>query len=111
MKLLIVFIVARNKLKNRVQEIVNSISDEFYKIFSNDGAVLIWFGSWVKGDAYLQSDIDLAIKSDQQLDNKKLSTFRQYLDEFPTLYKVDLVDMRDVGELLKTEIERYGKIL
>ena len=25
--------------------------------------------------------------------------------------KVDLVDMRDAGELLKTEIERYGKIL
>ena len=62
----------------------------------------------------MQSDIDLAIKSDQQLDSKKLSTFRQYLDEFPTLYKVDLVDlvdMRDAGELLKTEIERYGKIL
>ena len=96
MTILIVFTVARNKLKNRVQEIVNSISDEFYKIFSNDGAVLIWFGSWVKGDAYLQSDIDLAIKSDQQLDNKKPSTFRQYLDEFPTLYKVDLVDMRFV---------------
>ena len=98
-------------MKNRVHEIINSISDEFYKIFYNDGAVLIWFGSWVKGDAYLQSDIDLAIKSDQQLDNKKLSTFRQYLDEFPTLYKVDLVDMRYAGELLKTEIERYGKIL
>ena len=97
-------------MKNRVHEIINSISDEFYKIFYNDGAVLIWFGSWVKGDAYLQSDIDLAIKSDQQLDNKKLSTFRQYLDEFPTLYKVNLVDMRDAGELLKIEIERYGKI-
>jgi len=35
----------------------------------------------------------------------------KYLFSSSTGYKVDLVDMRDAGELLKTEIERYGKIL
>ncbi len=97
-------------IKNRVQEIVNSISQEFHQNFAGE-AILIWFGSWIKGDAYLQSDIDLAIKYEKRIDSRKIVKFRHYLDSLPTLYKIELIDMDSVGELLKSEIDRYGKIL
>lgn len=98
------------RTNSRVQQIVNSISQEFHKIFANE-AVLIWFGSWVKGNACLQSDIDLAIKHEGRDDAKKILKFRQYLEAYPTLYKIDFVDMSIVGEQLKSEIDKYGKVL
>jgi predicted nucleotidyltransferase len=58
-------------------------------------ASLIWFGSWIKGTAYQQSDIDLAIEHDgKKLNQKDLVAFRNWLDDFPTLYHIDLVDMK-----------------
>ena len=94
----------------RVQQIVDDIKQEFHTIFSHT-TVLIWFGSWVKGNAYKQSDIDLAIKDVAVLDDTLLLKFKQYLSDFPTLYKIDLVDMRYINILLKNEIDQYGKIL
>ena len=96
-----------NELK--VQEIVKTISKEFYKIFAKN-ATLIWFGSWVKGNAYAQSDIDLAIQH-QQSDNKKILLFQTYLSNFPTLYKIDLIDVNNTNRLLKEEIYKYGRVL
>jgi predicted nucleotidyltransferase len=94
----------------RVQKITADISQEFHKTFSNT-THLIWFGSWVKGNAYEQSDIDLAIKNLTTIDDEKLLKFKQYLSNFPTLYKIDLVDMRHTNELLQNEINKYGKLL
>jgi predicted nucleotidyltransferase len=45
----------------RVQKITADISQEFHKVFSST-THLICFASWVKGNAYEQSSIDLAIK-------------------------------------------------
>lgn len=95
---------------HRVQSIVQEISKKFNEIFTNT-ATLIWFGSWVKGDAYKQSDIDLAIKSNKKLSNNKVLKFKEYLSDFPTLYKIDLVDMNYTNKLLSEEITKYGKKL
>ena len=98
-------------IPERVQTIVNGISEEFHRRF-HGSASLIWFGSWIKGTAYQQSDIDLAIEHDgKKLNQKDLVAFRNWLDDFPTLYRIDLVDMKQASDLLKREIERYGKRL
>ncbi len=97
-------------IPERVQTIVNGISEEFHRRF-HSSANLIWFGSWIKGTAYQQSDIDLAIEHDGKLNQKDLVAFRNWLDDFPTLYRIDLVDMKQASDLLKREIERYGKRL
>ncbi len=97
-------------ISERVQAIVNSISEECNRRFQ--GSVnLIWFGSWIKGTAYQQSDIDLAIEHHGKVNQKDLVSFRNWLDDFPTLYRIDLVDMKQVNDLLKKEIKRYGKSL
>jgi predicted nucleotidyltransferase len=94
----------------RVQTIVNDISQEFHHRFA-DKATLIWFGSWVKGTAYQQSDIDLAIEHHGKLTQKEIVAFRDWLDEFPTLYSIDLVEQEKANDLLKQEIGQYGKSL
>jgi len=63
------------------------------------------------GTARPHSDIDLAIEYHGILAEKDLNAFRSWLDDLPTLYRIDLVDMNSAGEKLKAEIKRYGKIL
>jgi predicted nucleotidyltransferase len=94
----------------RVQAIVNRITEECHHRFGNK-ATLIWFGSWIKGTAYPQSDIDLAIEHHGKLTQKEIVAFRNWLDDFMTLYTIDLVDMKVAGESLTKEIKRYGKRL
>ena len=97
-------------IPQRVKTIVNDISAKFNRRFQGK-ANLIWFGSWIKGNAYLQSDIDLAIEPVDELTQQELTAFRDWLDDFPTLYRIDLVDMKTASELLKQEITRYGQRL
>lgn len=97
-------------IPQRVQTIVKAISTEFNQRFQGK-ANLIWFGSWITGNAYPQSDIDLAIEPNEELNPQDLTAFRNWLDDFPTLYRIDLVDMNTAGESLKREIERYGQRL
>jgi len=97
-------------IPQRVKTIVNDISAEFNRRFQGK-ANLIWFGSWIKGNAYRQSDIDLAIEPVDELTQQELTAFRDWLDDFPTLYRIDLVDMKTASELLKQEINQYGQRL
>jgi predicted nucleotidyltransferase len=95
---------------NRVNNIVDEINTYFKTLFKNE-ASLIWFGSWVRGDAYLQSDIDLAINHNKLLNKEQMLKFWQYVDEFPTLYKIDLVDIANADSSLKQQIFKDGKVL
>lgn len=98
-------------IPKRVQNIVDNIAEEFRRRFSNE-ANLIWFGSWMKGTADKHSDIDLAIDHQTAaLNQQDLIAFRDWIEDLPTLYSIDLIDMNTAGEQLKEEINRYGKQL
>jgi len=94
----------------RVQTIVDIIAKECHQRFG-DKVTLIWFGSWVKGNAYKESDIDLAIEYHSDLNQKEIIDFKDWLDELPTLYSIDLVEINKIAHSFKMEIKRYGKKL
>ncbi|RKZ36024.1 MAG: nucleotidyltransferase domain-containing protein [Gammaproteobacteria bacterium] len=94
----------------RVQTIVDKIAEECHRRFG-DEVTLIWFGSWIKGNAYKQSDIDLAIEYRDKLNQIEIVAFKNWLEELPTLYSIDFVEINKANHLLKTEIKQYGKIL
>ena len=94
----------------RVEQIVADISKKFHQIFNKD-AHLIWFGSWVKGDAGVYCDIDLAINHENPLDSLDLTKFKNFLYDFPTLYSIDLVDMNYASKALIDEIGKTGKTI
>ncbi|MDM8563079.1 nucleotidyltransferase domain-containing protein, partial [Candidatus Marithioploca araucensis] len=61
-------------IPKRVQTIVNNIAKECHRRFG-DKVTLIWFGSWIKGNAYQQSDIDLAIEYHEKLNKTEMVSF------------------------------------
>ena len=65
----------------------------------------ILFGSRAKGTALERSDIDIAVSGVPDQD-----ALLEEIEEIPTLYKIDLVDLDSCkNALLKEDIERYGR--
>lgn len=66
------------------------------------------FGSFARGEARASSDIDIAVDLGTEQPTRPLYLLREALEEAPLPYRVDLVDMREVGENLKKRILAEG---
>lgn len=97
-------------MDNRVNNIISLIANEFHRIFDADVALLL-FGSRANNTANPYSDIDLAIQHTQKLDSNKMRKFQNFIDDFPTLYSIDLIDMNIVSVQLKKQIEFNNRLL
>jgi predicted nucleotidyltransferase len=66
---------------------------------------VILHGSWAKGTALNQSDIDIALEGE----NINFDNILDTIEEIDTLYTVDLVHLdKCKNQLLREEIEKYG---
>ena len=66
---------------------------------------VILFGSRSKGTALERSDIDIAVSGVEKID-----LLIQKIEELPTLYSIDIVNMDDCkNELLLEDIRQYGR--
>jgi predicted nucleotidyltransferase len=70
---------------------------------------VIWFGSWPRGRAHERSDVDIAIRCPAGVPRDRLRRVREAIDELPTLYSIDVLDLRDASPVLAEEVERYGR--
>ncbi len=71
---------------------------------------IILFGSYARGTQNSESDIDIAIKSNNKVDKKKLYEISIKLEE--KLKKdIDLIDLEAIGDTFRYEILVNGKIL
>ena len=85
-----------------IENILKNIIDLCAK-FSADCVIL--FGSRAKGTNRERSDIDIAVKG-----VKDIWELQEKLEEIPTLYKIDLVDLDTCkNQLLMEDIEQYGR--
>lgn len=94
-------------LPERVRGLAESVAVEARCRFGAELHVY-WFGSWVNGKARPHSDIDLALHGEGPLPHVELAAFRDWIDDLPTLYSIDLLDLNIVGERLRGEVERTG---
>jgi predicted nucleotidyltransferase len=69
---------------------------------------VIWFGSWPQGKARPHSDIDLAVSTDGAVPPDRLAVLRDAVDNLPTLYEVELVDLATVGPSMRQAILGHG---
>ena len=76
-----------------------------------DKVEVIWFGSWPQGKARPHSDIDVAISTGAPISPECMGTLQEAVDEMPTLYEIDIVDLNATGPKLRDEILRYGERL
>lgn len=85
---------------------VDAVVEEVIKICKKhfvSQAVL--FGSRAKGTAMERSDIDIAVSGADDIE-----TLKEDIDEIPTLYKVDIVDLDNCNnQLLLEDIWQYGR--
>ncbi len=70
-----------------------------------------WFGSWPEGRARSRSDLDIAVLPDETAGPEGMARFRQAVEDLPTLYRIDLVDLREVGEAFRQRILKRGRVL
>lgn len=65
----------------------------------------ILFGSRAKGIAHERSDFDIAVSG-----VKDIEELREQIEEIPTLYAFDVVDLDEcTNQLLKEDIAQYGR--
>ena len=85
---------------------VEEAIDRAAKLCKESGAKkVILFGSRAKGTALERSDIDIAVSGVKEVD-----LLIQKIEELPTLYSIDIVNMDDCkNELLLKDIRQYGR--
>ena len=82
---------SEEKLKKEILEIVGKKLDlKKYKVF--------FFGSRVRGDNFERADIDLGIEGPKEIDSMVWTEIEEEIEKIPTLYKIDFVDFKEVGE-------------
>lgn len=74
-------------------------------------AKVVWFGSWVSGKARVNSDIDIAIEAPGGLPMEDYAALWNWVDELPTLYTIDLVNLSEVGPRFRKEILEGGIVI
>ena len=72
---------------------------------------VIWFGSWPQGKARPHSDIDMAISTGAPISPEFMGNLQEAVDELPTLYEIDIVDLNATGAKLREEILKHGEHL
>lgn len=85
---------------------VNEVLEEIVKVCRKHAAEkVILFGSRAKGTAQERSDIDIAV-----VGAADFGGLQEEIEEIPTLYSIDLVELETCGnDLLMEDIERYGR--
>jgi predicted nucleotidyltransferase len=72
---------------------------------------VIWFGSWPQGKAFPHSDIDVAISTGEPIAPERMGRLRDLVDELPTLFEIDIIDLNATGPALREEILKHGERL
>lgn len=95
---------------NRAVEVAGDVARLARSHLGNNTQV-IWFGSWPQGKARPRSDIDVAVSTGSVISPERMVALREAVDELPTLYSIDLVDLNATGPILREEILKHGRRL
>lgn len=86
----------------KADEVINQIAELCRKYKAKE---VILYGSRAKGTARERSDIDIAVSGAENFD-----ILVEKVEELPTLYSVDLVNMDTCkNQLLLEDIRQYGR--
>jgi predicted nucleotidyltransferase len=94
-------------LNEKYQKIIKNICKT---VFENAQVEVVLYGSRARNTPREGSDIDLAVISNCDLQSE-VSKFRERLDESTLPYMIDVIELRDVSEPFKENIERDGVVI
>lgn len=70
---------------------------------------IILFGSWAKKTAHPNSDLDIGLMSDKNIELAVINHIKSELDCLPTLRKIDIIDLMATDEKFRNNVLSYGK--
>lgn len=92
---------------SRPREIAEQVATLARRILGAEVQVY-WFGSWAEGRAVDRSDIDVGVMADDPIPVDRISRLRGALEDLPTLYTVDLVDLATADPALRERAVSRG---
>jgi len=69
--------------------------------FNKDDVKIILFGSRARKDNYTSSDVDIGIIPTEEFDEKKITLFKEKIENSNIPYKVYVINFKDVSLSLK----------
>ncbi len=72
---------------------------------------VLFFGSRVAGAAGPRSDFDVAIDGPRPVDPRLFARIGSALDELPTLYHIDWVDLTSVPSAVRNEMLKHTELI
>jgi predicted nucleotidyltransferase len=72
---------------------------------------VVFFGSRVAGTAHERSDFDVAIDGPERVEPGLFAQMLNAIEELPTLYRVDLVDLPAVSEPVRAEMLQHAEVI
>ncbi len=91
-------------------EITREVARLARSILGEDAEV-IWFGSWPRGQARPHSDIDLTVSIGNPIAPQNIALLHEAVDDLPTHYDIDILDLSATGPAFREEILNYGERL
>ncbi|MBI3016216.1 MAG: nucleotidyltransferase domain-containing protein [Candidatus Tectomicrobia bacterium] len=79
-----------------------------WEVVGKGTATVYLFGSWARGDAGPNADIDLAIEAHAPLPRGTLALLRERLEESHVPYRVDVVNLEDVDPDFRRRVLEEG---
>ena len=94
-------------LPERVYEVAMDAARLARKILGPQVRV-IWYGSWIRGNARPRSDIDLAVWPRTPIPSHGMGSLLMSLEDFPALYFVSFVNLKESGADFRKEVFGTG---
>lgn len=92
------------RLEREIAAIVGKYLDrKTYKVF--------FFGSRVAGNSGERSDIDIGIEGPDVIPSTVMAKIRDEVAELPTLYKIDIVDMRATSPVFRRVAKQHIELI
>jgi predicted nucleotidyltransferase len=88
--------------QNEVIRIAREVAGIVRQFVSNRTYRVFLFGSWASGNAGERSDIDIGIEGPTPMDAAAMCDIRDAVEALPTMYSVDVVDLRQVDPRFRT---------
>ena len=93
------------------QEIINEAVSIIRRHVPGREFKIVLFGSWARGGAQENSDIDIGLMGPEPLDDMKLFRIQEEIKSIPTLRRIDVVDLRRSDDNFRREVLSYAQTL
>lgn len=97
-------------IETKVSHLASQVADEARRRFG-ENAHIYWFGSWVNGDATPVSDLDIGIDVSAGLRSSEFLDFVEWVENLPTLYRFDIINMAEISEMFRNKIILKGRLI